>query len=107
MPIAPQAAQVKLLDVVRRGLHEHLELVIELGSVGVLAVAAVGGTAAALHVARTPRVGTQGTKRSGRGIRSRTHLVIVGLQHNATEVGPVALQGQDDVLEAERIGFAA
>ena len=102
-----QAAQIELLDIIRRGLHEHLKLVIELGSIGILAVAAVSRTTAALHVTRTPRVGAQGTKRSGRGVRSRTHLVIVRLQHNATEVGPVALLGQDEYLEAERVGLAA
>ena len=94
-----EASQVQILDVVRRGLDEHLELVVELPAVGVLAVAAVGGTAAALHVAGAPGVGPQRAQRGGRGVRAGTHLVVVGLQHHATGARPVALQVHDDVLE--------
>ena len=94
-----KTSQVQVLDVVRRGLDEHLELVVELPAVGVLAVAAVGGTAAALHVAGAPGVGPQRAQRGGRGVRAGAHLVVVGLQHHATGARPVALQVHDDVLE--------
>ena len=97
-----EASQVQILDVVRRGLDEHLELVVELPAVGVLAVAAVGGTAAALHVAGAPGVGPQRAQRGGRGVRAGAHLVVVGLQDDAALVPPVALEVHDDVLERRR-----
>ena len=97
-----QRPQVQLLDVVGRGLHEHLELEVVLGAVRVLAVAAVRRAAAALHVAGAPRVGAQRAQRGGRGVRAGAHLVVVGLQDDAALVPPVALEVHDDVLERRR-----
>ena len=100
-----QAAQVQVLDVVGRGLHEHLELVIVLQAVGVLAVAAVGGTAAALHVAGAPRVGAERAQRGGGVVRARADRAVVGLQHDATLGSPVMLQVHHDILERGRQGL--
>ena len=45
-----QAAQVLLDDVGGRRLQDHLQLLVLVEAIGILAVAAVGGTAAGLHV---------------------------------------------------------
>ena len=76
--MAREAPQVQVLDVVRAGLHEHLELVVVLQAVGILAVAAVGRTAAALHVARAPRVRAQRAQRGGGVVGARAHGAVVG-----------------------------
>ena len=98
-----EAPQIQVLDVVRAGLHEHLELIVVLQAVGVLAVAAVGGTAAALHVAGAPRVGAQRAQRGGRVVGASAHGAVVRLQNDAALGGPVVLQVHDDVLERGRL----
>ena len=97
-----QRTQVELLGVDRRGLDEHLELIVVLHAVGILAVAAVGGTAAGLRIAGAPLGGTERAQR-GRGMEGTgTDLGVVGLHNNATLLAPVLLEAQDDVLEGKR-----
>ena len=94
--------QVKLLGVDRRGLDEHLELIVVLHAVGVLAVAAVGGTAARLRIAGAPLGGTERAQR-GRGMEGTgTDLGVIGLHNDAALLAPVLLEAQDDVLEGKR-----
>ena len=94
--------QVELLGVDRRGLDEHLELIIVLHAVGVLAVAAVGGTAAGLCIAGAPLGGTERAQR-GRGMEGTgTDLGVIGLHNDAALLAPVLLEAQDDVLEGKR-----
>ena len=97
-----QRTQVELLSVDRRRLDEHLELIVVLHAVGVLAVAAVGGTAARLSVAGAPLGGTERAQR-GRGVEGTgTDLGVIGLHNNAALLAPVLLEAQDDVLEGKR-----
>ena len=94
--------QVKLLGVGRRRLDEHLELIVVLHAVGVLAVAAVGRTAARLSVAGAPLGGTERAQR-GRGVEGTgTDLGVIGLHNDAALLAPVLLEAQDDVLEGKR-----
>ena len=97
-----QRTQVELLGVDRRGLDEHLELIVVLHAVGVLAVAAVGGTAAGLRIAGAPLGGTERAQR-GRGVEGTgTDLGVIGLHNDAALLAPVLLEAQDDVLEGKR-----
>ena len=97
-----QRTQVELLSVDRRGLDEHLELIVVLHAVGVLAVAAVGGTAAGLRIAGAPLGGTERAQR-GRGMEGTgTDLGVIGLHNYAALLAPVLLEAQDDVLEGKR-----
>ena len=94
--------QVELLCVDRRGLDEHLELIVVLHAVRVLAVAAVGGTAAGLRIAGAPLGGTERAQR-GRGMEGTgTDLGVIGLHNDAALLAPVLLEAQDDVLEGKR-----
>ena len=94
--------QVKLLGVDRRGLDEHLELIVVLHAVGVLAVAPVGRTAAGLRIAGAPLGGTERAQR-GRGMKGTgTDLGVIGLHNDAALLAPVLLEAQDDVLEGKR-----
>ena len=100
-PSASQRAEVELEDVGRRGLEHHLVLVVVLQPVRVLAVAAVLGAAARLHVGGLPRLGAEGAQ-EGRGVAGAgADLHVVGLQQRAALLGPVRLQAQDDLLERE------
>ena len=74
-----------------------------LQAVGVLAVAAVGGTAARLNVGRFPRCRAKAAQRSGGMEGARAHLVIVGLHDYAAQVRPIALEAQDHVLESQHL----
>ena len=97
-----QRTQVELLGVDRRGLDEHLELIVVLHAVGVLTVAAVGGTAAGLRIAGAPLGGTERAQR-GRGMEGTgTDLGVIGLHNDAALLAPVLLEAQDDVLEGKR-----
>ena len=97
-----QRTQVELLSVDRRGLDEHLELIVVLHAVGVLAVATVGRTAAGLRIAGAPLGGTERAQR-GRGMEGTgTDLGVIGLHNDAALLAPVLLEAQDDVLEGKR-----
>ena len=97
-----QRTQVELLGVDRRGLDKHLELIVVLHAVGILAVAAVGGTAAGLRIAGAPLGGTERAQR-GRGMEGTgTDLGVIGLHNDAALLAPVLLEAQDDVLEGKR-----
>ncbi|MPM97127.1 hypothetical protein SDC9_144300 [bioreactor metagenome] len=96
-----QRAQVQLQNVVRRGLQDHLVLIVMLATVGVLAIAAVLGAAAGLHIGSLPWLRPQGAQEGG-GVRgARPDLHVVGLQEGAALVGPVGLQSKNDLLECE------
>ncbi len=91
--------QVELLDVVGRRLQDHLELVIVLQPVGVLAVAAVAWAARGLHIGGVPGLGAERAQRRGGVEGAGAHLHVVGLQDHAALVGPELLERQDEALE--------
>ena len=97
-----QRIEVEILDVGRRRLQDHLELVVVLQPVGVLAVAAVFGPARGLHIGGVPGLGPERAQRGGRMEGARPHFHVVGLQNDAPPVRPIALQGQDQPLEGAR-----
>jgi hypothetical protein len=96
-----ERAEVEVEDVGRSGLEHHLVLVVVLQPVRVLAVAAVLGPPARLHVGRLPRLGAEGAQ-EGRGVAGAgADLHVVGLEQRAALLRPVGLQAKDDVLERE------
>ena len=56
MPMRVEALQIEIQEVGRRRLHDHLELIVVLQPVGVLAVTAILGPARGLHVGGVPRL---------------------------------------------------
>ena len=86
-----QAAEILVLHVLGRGLQDHLELIVVLEPVGVLAVAAVARPAGRLHVGRAPGLGPQAAQR-GRGMEGAgADLHVVGLQDDAAALRPIGL----------------
>ena len=98
-PDRVKRVQVQLLQVRWRRLQDHLELIVVLQPVRVLAVAAVLRAPRGLHVSGVPRFRPERAQGGGRVKRARAHLHVVGLQHHAAVVRPIALQGQDQPLE--------
>ena len=99
-PDGLEAVQIELLDILGRGLHDHLVLVIVLQAVGVFAVAAVGGAPARLHVGHVPGLRPQGPEQGGGIEGAGPHLDIVGLPDEATLIRPEALQGHEQFLKS-------
>jgi hypothetical protein len=95
-----QGTEIQLQDVLRRRLQHHLELVIVLQAVRVLAVAAVLGPAAGLHVGGLPGLGAEGAQEGGGVAGAGADFEIVGLQQRATLLAPEFLEREDDVLES-------
>ena len=97
-----EALQIEVLDVGRRRLQDHLELVIVLEAVRVLAVAAVLRAPRRLDVGGAPGLRPQRAQ-SGRRVEGRRpHLHVVRLEDDAALIGPEALKLQDQVLEGGR-----
>ncbi len=70
--------------------------------VGILAIAAVFGTAAGLHIGGAPGLGPERAQRSS-GVKGRSpHFQVVRLEDDASLIGPEALQFEDQVLEGRR-----
>ena len=87
---------------VARRLQHHLELVVVLQPVGVVAVAAVGGAAGGLGKGDVPGLGPQGPEECGGVVGAGAHLRVVGLHHQAAALRPKLLKRQNDVLEFHR-----
>ena len=94
-----QAAEVLLDDVGGRGLQDHLELRVLVEPVGIVAVAAVGGTAAGLHVGHAVGLGAEHAQEGLRAHGAGAHLDVVRLLDDAAAFRPVLLQLEDDLLK--------
>ena len=75
-----------------------------LEAVGVIAVAAIGGAAAGLHVGGVPGFRPQGAQK-GRGVEGPgADFHVQRLEHHAALFAPELLQAQHQILKAEPIG---
>ena len=91
--------QIEILDVVRRRLQDHLELIIMLQAVRVLAVAAILRTPRGLHIGRVPWLGSERPQSRRRMERAGADFHVIGLQDHAAIIRPETLQRQDQTLE--------
>ena len=94
-----ERGEIEILEIGRRGLQNHLELIVMLHPVGVLAIAAVLGPAAGLRIGGAPGLGPERAQGGGGVKGARAHLHVVGLQDHAALLRPIALQGQDQTLK--------
>src|SRR3546814_13433839 len=79
--------------------QDYLILVIMLETVGVLAIATVGGAAARLDVGGLPGIGAERAQGGGGMEGAGAHLDVVGLQDEAAPIAPIIVEGQDQLLE--------
>ena len=94
-----QAAHVQALHVERRGLEDHLELVVLAEAERVVAIAAVGGPARRLDVGHPPRLGPEHTQESVRMHGARPDLQVERLLEHAAFAGPEFGKLEDQLLE--------
>ena len=64
-----QAAEVKILKIGRRRLHDHLKLVVVLQAIGVFAISTVSGAPTGLDVGSVPVFGAERAQEGG-GMKS-------------------------------------
>jgi len=95
-----EALQVEILHVRRGWLQDYLQLVVLKKSVGVLAVATVGGPTRRLHVSYLVAPGTQDSEERFRVHRSRSNFDVVGLLNDAPIIASVTLKLKDEVLKS-------
>ena len=74
-----QTVEIKLLDIVGRGLQNHLELIIMLKAVRVLAIAPIGRAARGLHISGMPGLRPQCAQNGCRMKSAGPHFHIIGL----------------------------
>ena len=74
-------------------------LVVALQAIGVLAVAAVGGPAAGLHVGGRPRLRADRAQEGGRVEGARAHLQVQRLDQHAALLRPIGVELLDELLE--------
>lgn len=75
-----------------------------LQAVGIVAVAAILGTARGLHISGIPRLGAKCAQGGRRMEGARPHFHVVGLQQDATLTRPIGLQREDQVLKRRSRG---
>ena len=78
-----QRGQVQLLNVVRRRLHDDLELMMLVQAVRIVAVAAVSRAAGRLHICHIPRLRPQYTQKSKRIHGTGALFYIIRLAEDA------------------------
>ncbi len=90
-----QDSEIELLDVGGRRLQDHLELVVVLQAVGVLAIAAVLRAARGLHIGGAPGLRAERAQ-GGRPMEGAgADLHVIGLQDHAALPGPIGLELQN------------
>ena len=94
-----ERVEIDLLRVTGIRLEDHLELVMLLEAVGVLAVAPVVRADGRLDVRHVPRLGTEDAQKGGGVHRPGADLGVIGLPDDSAAVRPELLEGEDDLLE--------
>ncbi len=103
--MAASDSQIKLLHVFRRRLQNDLQLRVLIKTIGVLAVAAVSGTARRLHVCDLIRLRPQHPQESFRRHGAGADFHVVGLLQHAAAFRPEGLEPQDKLLKRQRVGL--
>jgi hypothetical protein len=94
-----KAREIKVLDLGGRRLEDDLKLGMFVESVGVVAVATVGGAATGLHISNPIRLSSKNPKESLGVHGSGANFQVIRLVNDATLSIPVARELEDDVLK--------
>jgi hypothetical protein len=81
-----------------------LKLVVVLQAVGVFAIAAVGGTAAGLHIGGIPGFRADGAQKGGGMKSAGAHFHVIGLDDDTALAGPEVLELENQVLKGQAGG---
>jgi hypothetical protein len=85
-----KAAEVLIYYICGRRLKYYLKLLVLVEPVGILAITAVGGPAAGLHISYAVRLRAEDPKECLGSHGAGANFDVVGLLDYATAVGPVA-----------------
>ena len=91
--------QIEILQIGRRRLQDHLELVVMLQPVRIFAIAAVFRPARGLHIGCIPRLRTERPQSGRRMEGAGAHFHVIGLQDDAALFRPKPLKGEYQPLE--------
>ena len=97
--------QVKFLNILRRRLQDHLQLLMLEEAIGIFAVTSIRRTTRRLHIGNFVRLWPQYSQESFRSHGARADLDIVWLLQHTSALRPESLQTQDQLLKGQRIGF--
>ena len=103
--MASNAFEIQILNIRRGGLQNHLQLMVFVQAIGILAVAPVGRPAAGLHVGDAIGLRTQHAQEGLRVHGARAHLHVIRLLQDAIAPGPKSLQLQDQLLKCGALAF--
>src|SRR5262249_28488335 len=90
--------QIKLLNIFRRRLQDHLQLHVFVETVGIVAVAAIGRTARGLDVCDLIRLGPQHAQKCFRSHGTGADFHIIRLLQHASPVSPELFEGENQLL---------
>lgn len=93
-----QAIQIHVLNILRRRLHDELQLVVFVETVRILTESAIGRTARGLDVDDIPRLRPQHSKKGLRVHRPSPNFQIVRLVDDRTARRPEVSQFQNEFL---------
>ncbi len=96
-----EAAQVKRLGIAGIGLQDDLKLSVHLHTVGIVAKATIVGPEGGFDVGNVPRLRSQNPQRRARIGRARADRFVPGLPDQRALLGPILLQGHNDLLKIE------
>ncbi len=102
-PSGAKTLQINILDVGRRRLEDYLQLRVLIKAIGILAVAAVGGSPAGLSVGDAIRGGPDDAEKSFGMHGARADLDVIRLIENTAAASPEFLQAQNEVLKGKTL----
>src|SRR5579864_1321317 len=104
-PAGLEALQVEVLNVVRGGLQEDLELMVLEEAIGIFTEAAIRRPPGRLDIGHVPRLAPKHSQEGLRVHRAGADLEIEGLLDEAALRGPVVRQFEDEFLKGHTRGL--
>jgi hypothetical protein len=99
----PKALQINILDVDGRRFEDDLKLRVLVEAVGILAIAAVGGPTAGLHIANAVSVRPEDAEKRFRMHSARANFHIVRLLQDATLLHPKMGELEYQILKRQTL----
>src|SRR5712664_287879 len=97
----PKTLEVEILDINRRRFEDDLKLRMLVQTIGIFAIAAVGGPTTRLDVGDAIGIGAKDTEKGFRMHRAGADLDVVRLLEDAALLYPKLGELQDQILEVE------
>jgi len=96
--------EIQLLNILRRGFQDHLQLGVLIKTIGIFTVAAIRRPARGLHVCDFVGLRTEYSQKCFGSHCARADFDVMRLLQDASPFSPESLQAKDEFLESQRIG---